>query len=209
MDQETNEYYERHAASFAERTRLLDMSALRDRFTALLPPGGRILDAGCGSGRDALAFREAGFDVCAIDGSAQMCAQAEAAGIRACCLTFDEVCGEGLYDGIWASASLLHVPRENLPAVLRRFHRALRPGGVLYASFKKGSGEERRDGRLFADYTGSEICRLIASGGLFRAEAFETADVRPEQAGRPWVNVMARALPADPDGLEAGNLCIF
>ena len=195
LDLETEEYYERHAEAFAARTRGLDMQPLQQRFLHYIPAGGRILDAGCGSGRDARCFQEAGFRVCAIDASGAMCRQARLqSGTFACRRTFDEVCGPDLYDGIWASASLLHVPRQALPAVLRRFHWALKEGGILYLSLKKGSGEQRRQGRLFADYTLKEAADMLSEGGLFSVlEAFETQDVRAAEQQRPWVNLIARA----------------
>lgn len=196
MDRKTKEYYDQHAAEFARRTHDLDMSSLRQMFLTHVPPGGRILDAGCGSGRDARAFLDAGCLVCAIDASPGMCAEAEKAGIKACCMTFPEICGQALYDGIWASASLLHVPRREMPEVLRRFHDALRPYGVLYASLKRGSGEERRLGRFFSDYTLEEAEQFLTADGLFRVvEAFETADVRPDYAEKPWINLLLRAVP--------------
>lgn len=209
MDQETSDYYDSHAGEFAARTASLEMGSLQQRFLSRLPAGARILDAGCGSGRDARAFLDAGYKVCAADGSRGMCTQAESLGVRACCLQFGEVCGPDLYDGIWACASLLHVPKAELPEVLRRFHWALRPGGILYMSVKRGSGEERRLGRFFADYTLEEARQAVEEGGLFSVlEAFETTDVRPEYASKPWINLLAQSLPPPPAGFARSDVCI-
>ena len=80
-----------------------------------------------------------------------------------------------------------------MPLVLERFSRALVPDGTLYASFKRGSGENRRDGRLFNDCTLQGAQEMLENGGLFRVEeAFESADVRPEYTRMPWINIFAR-----------------
>jgi 2-polyprenyl-3-methyl-5-hydroxy-6-metoxy-1,4-benzoquinol methylase len=106
------------------------------------PPGGFILDAGCGSGRDARAFREKGFSVYAFDACPELAALAAAhADIPVEVRTFADVDEEQRYDGVWACASLLHVPREHLPDALNRLWRALRPGGAFYLSFRPGAGD--------------------------------------------------------------------
>ncbi len=120
-------------------------------FMALLAAGARVLDLGCGGGRDTAAMIAAGFEVEAVDGSPEMAAKAEARLGRAVrVMRFDELDAVAEYDAVWANASLLHVPRGALPGVLGRVHRALRPGGLHFASYKAG-GVEGRDtfGRYF------------------------------------------------------------
>jgi 2-polyprenyl-3-methyl-5-hydroxy-6-metoxy-1,4-benzoquinol methylase len=120
-------------------------------------PGGDILDAGCGSGRDTLAFRTAGYNVTAFDASPEMCRMArQYAKTNVIHMTFQEVVWRHAFDGIWACASLLHVPQVELYEVLRRLFNALRSSGVLYASFKHGSGKRTVDGRSFTDMTEPE-----------------------------------------------------
>jgi SAM-dependent methyltransferase len=188
----TARYYEENAEAFEARTRDVDMGALYEPFLALVPAGGRILDAGCGPGRDAVAFAHAGYDVVACDASATMVALASARlGAPALPLAFDQMEFDSEFDGIWCCASLLHVPRAEMPDILRRLHRALKPGGLLYASFKRGEGEEFREGRWFNDYTELALGELFVQvGGWEVRRLWPSADVR---SGREvqWVNLLA------------------
>jgi len=123
------------------------LSAFLDR----LQPGSRILELGCGGGRDAETMIRRGFVVDATDGSAEIAQKAQQRiGKLVRVMRFDELNADEEFDAIWAHASLLHVPRSGLPAVLRLVWRALRPGGLHGASFKAG-GLEGRDhfGRYF------------------------------------------------------------
>src|ERR1700710_1289192 len=105
-------YYDRNAALFFADTAHADLSATHARFLAHVPPGGTILDAGCGAGRDALAFRTAGYAVTAIDGSAKMVELACAhSGLPVQHKRFEDIDWQDAFDGIWSCASLLHVPR--------------------------------------------------------------------------------------------------
>ncbi|MBN2885897.1 MAG: class I SAM-dependent methyltransferase, partial [Chromatiaceae bacterium] len=114
-------YYDTHATAFFAETVEVDMGALHARFLARLEPGARILDAGCGSGRDARAFRARGYAVTAFDASPTLAALASAhCGCAVEVLRFEDVSWRECFDGIWACASLLHVPLAGLPEVLRR-----------------------------------------------------------------------------------------
>ena len=121
------------------------------QFVALLRPGARILELGCGGGRDAAAMIKSGFSVLASDATPEIAMLAEKR-IRqpVSVLRFDQLEAIDAYDAVWANASLLHVPRAALPDVLFRIHRSLRPSGLHFANFKAGSGEGRdRFGRYF------------------------------------------------------------
>ena len=94
-------------------------------FMARLKPGDAVLDFGCGVGDSAAAMRDAGLDVSCVDASPDMVAMAlELHGMEVRQISFDELTDEDLYDGVWASFSLLHVPRADMPANLARIHRA-------------------------------------------------------------------------------------
>lgn len=142
-------FYEDNSDSFYNSTVSIDAQALYDQFLPLLPDQAHILDAGCGSGRDSLAFLKAGFTVTAFDGSSSM---AE----RAACLTgldvkyslFLDYRPEVKFDAIWACASLLHVHLQDLPLTFSHLGSLLKPDGLFYCSFKLGSGEEVR-GKAF------------------------------------------------------------
>ncbi len=194
MNNKTLDYYNKNAEDFISRTVDADMHYCQDKFIKMLESGAYILDVGCGSGRDSLYFMEHGFKVCAIDGSEEMCrAAADYIGQKVECIKFQDIAYEEMFDGVWACASLLHLPKQELPDVLSNFYKAMKPGGVMYASFKYGDKEEERLGRFFSDYHLEEIENVFTKDAGFELiEGFETEDVRPDYAGKPWVNVMVK-----------------
>ena len=190
---QTISYYEEHAAEFCRSTLEADMTYCRDRFLKYLNPGSRILDAGCGSGRDSKAFADLGYYVTAMDASPKICAEVEKVlGQRVLCQSFEELDMENMFDGIWACASLLHVQRERIPDVLLRLKRALKEDGVLYASFKYGDGEVIRQGRYFCNYNEQTMEKLMRDTGFEILELFVTEDVREDRSGEKWANVVGR-----------------
>jgi SAM-dependent methyltransferase len=185
------DFYDRNAEAFFSGTVSLDVEAIRARFLAFVPVGGRILDAGCGSGRDALAFHRAGYDVRAFDGSHEMVRLArEHTGLPVQLRTFDDLDLGCCFDGIWASASLLHVPRARLPGVTASLVRALRPAGAMYVSMKRGAGDREVDGRLFVDVDEQGLAQLLEGASLTIVDAWSSRDVRPDRAGEEWVNAI-------------------
>jgi 2-polyprenyl-3-methyl-5-hydroxy-6-metoxy-1,4-benzoquinol methylase len=128
------------------------MSRLYKLFIESLPPDAHILDAGCGFGRDSRAFLTMGYHVTAFDVSEEMVIRARRfTGIEVQKRSFEQVNEVAVYDGIWTCASLLHVPQKNLLKVMTRLSRSLKAGGIWYVSFKSGSGERIKDGRIFTD----------------------------------------------------------
>ena len=194
MDEENLKYYDEHATSFAADTCAVDFSNIRDRFSRELTNGAEILDFGCGSGRDTKAFLQQGFLVTAVDGSEQLCRIAsEYTGIPVRKMLFQELDETERYDGIWACASILHVPRSSLSDILRRMHKALKPGGVMYVSFKYGTFEGERDGRYFTDLTETSFEALLKeTGGLKIEEEWISIDVRPGREEQKWLNIILR-----------------
>lgn len=188
----TIEYYNNRAGMYAEETMHLDMEDIRSRFLSFIPDGGKILDAGCGSGRDTIAFLNKGYDVDAIDASQVMCEIAsENTGIEVKCVRFEELTGEPVYDGIWACASLLHVKREALESVLDNLHGLLKSGGVIYASFKYGDTERIKDDRYFNDIT-ETLAEEYFAKAFQVVEIFINSDHRSDRPGENWVNIIAR-----------------
>jgi SAM-dependent methyltransferase len=188
-------WYDRHAASFTADTERADVAELRTRFLRYLPDGGRILDVGCGVGRDALAFCQAGYSTVAFDASERMVELARDR-LPASCpvlrMRFDEMAWRAEFDGVWACASLLHVPAAELPDVARRIVEALRPGGVWYASFKQGTGERRSGGRMFLNHTEESLAAAMAELPVDILETWTTIDVRSGRAGEFWTNGLVR-----------------
>jgi len=189
---DSTRFYDDNASTFVEQTFNVDMAELRSRFLKNLPKGASILDAGCGSGRDALAFKQAGYDVCAFDASSEMVAEATSrSGLPVRQMRFENFSWERDFDGVWACASLLHVFRRNLPMVFQRLAKNLTPDGVIYASFKYGSDERRRKGRYFNDMTRELIDPLLQmTPELAMFDFWISKDQRPERGSERWLNCL-------------------
>ena len=191
---QTLNYYNSNSEAFASGTFVVDMSETRSRFAACLPAGGRVLDFGCGAGRDTRAFLDLGFSVDATDGSEELCRLASAnTGIQVRCKLFGELDDVETYDGIWACASILHLPREELQDGLGKIHTALKPGGVLYTSFKYGDYEGMRNGRYFTCFTEETLAAFwkdVKDLQIF--DQWITEDVRPDRKDEKWINLLAR-----------------
>jgi SAM-dependent methyltransferase len=142
VDETTLQFYRRNADSYAAWGKA--PSARLISFLGLLPQGGSILELGCGAGNHAAEMLARGFVVRATDGSPEM---AEVASRKLNhpveVMLFDQLDAREAYDGVWASACLLHVPKEELASILARIHRALKPAGIFYASFKTGESDGR------------------------------------------------------------------
>jgi len=188
----TLHYYNQTAQTFVQATIDADLSKLHHRFLKLLPIQAHILDLGCGSGRDAKAFLDAGYRVTAIDGSPGCCQLAsDYIGQEVLCQTFEKLDCYQAFDGVWACASLLHVPYAQLTGIFAKIVRALKPGGYLYTSFKYGDFEGDRNGRYFTDLTEERLTGLIEPvAGLEIVETFVTGDVRDGRGGEQWLNVI-------------------
>jgi SAM-dependent methyltransferase len=184
-------YYNANADAYFNDTVDANVNSLRERFLARVMRGGHILDAGCGSGRDARAFAEAGYQVTAFDASAEMVKRAGAyTGLDVRHMTFDDMTWVEEFDGIWACATLLHVPRDELGSTFARFARALRRGGAWYLSVKHGTDDRVVGARTFTDMTEQEMQNRLEDAGLSVADLWVTDDVRLGRVDR-WVNTIA------------------
>lgn len=187
----SEQYYQTHAQSFFDSTYHVDMSSLHALFYRYLPVGARVLDAGCGSGRDSKTFAEKGYQVEAFDASPTLAKLASKhAGISVQTLRFEEFVSEPHYDGIWCCASLLHLPYSQLSDTLRRLSNACKPQGIIYISFKYGD-QERQAGEIhFTDLNEVRLKTLIHSVSELRLEkCWITADQRPDRDER-WLNAL-------------------
>ena len=149
MDHATLQFYRDNAQSYADWAKA--PSARLVNFMKLLPPGGHVLELGCGAGNHSAVMLDAGFSVRSTDGSPEMAAvAARRLGRPVETLLFDQLDSSEAYDGVWASACLLRVPRDELAGVLARIHRTLKPEGLFHASYKVGHGDGRdRLGRYY------------------------------------------------------------
>ena len=179
-DAATLDHYERSVPYY---TLAFDASHSRhlDAFLDRLPEGARVLELGCGTGRDAARMIERGFDVDPTDGTAAMIVKAnERHGVNARQMRFDELAAHEEFDAVWAHACLMHCPLGALPSVLRAVHDALVPGGLHHASFKRpeaGEADEFRDdrGRLNSRITPERVRALYEEAG------FTLLDLEPWQ----------------------------
>lgn len=189
----TLSFYQHNAEGFFNATVAVDMASLYTPFLERVTPQGKILDAGCGSGRDSKAFKALGFDVEAFDATPEMVALASKhAGIVVRQLTFAELIEQERYDGIWCCASLLHVPVAELPDAMQRLAVALKPGGAWYVSFKYGSGEREKEGRHFTDLNEKALEALVSQLPDIEVVAmWQTQDKRPER-NETWLNALMR-----------------
>lgn len=194
IKEETLCYYERNAENFVKGTINADMEFNREKFIQRLPEHGSILDFGCGSGRDARVFLDLGYKVEAVDGCQQLCEMASVyTGISVRKMDFLELNEREKYDGIWACASILHLPYEELRAVLAKMAAALKENGVIYVSFKYGEFEGWRNGRYFTDMTEDGARRMVEEcRGMSVEEIWVTADVREGRGDERWVNMVGR-----------------
>lgn len=141
-DPDTLKFYADNAAQYVQHASRPTPQLLG--FLSELPPGASVLELGTGNGRDAAAMLAAGFAVTPSDASPELAAEAQARlGCPVRIMAFHELDDIEAFDGVWANACLLHAPRAELTDDLALIHRALRPGGLLVASFKAGEGEGR------------------------------------------------------------------
>ena len=138
----TLQYYIDNAEEYAQKTAEVDMSNVLDVFVRKIPAKGRILDLGCGSGRDSKTFIGMGYTVTALDGSPELCRIAsDYTGLSVRCLMFHDLDYDNAFEGIWACSSLHHLSRDQLNETLPKVIRALKPGGILYTCFKYGESD--------------------------------------------------------------------
>jgi SAM-dependent methyltransferase len=178
MDEATLQFYRRNAQSYADWAKA--PSARLRGFLALLLPGGSILELGCGAGNHSAEMLAAGFKLRATDGSPEM---AEIASRRLGhpveTLLFDQLDEHDAYDGVWASACLLHVPRGDLAAILRRIHHALKAEGLFYASFKVGEGDGRDNLGRYYNYPSPDwLQATYAAAGAWNSVSSGTSEIK-------------------------------
>jgi SAM-dependent methyltransferase len=179
VDETTLQFYRSNAEAYARR----EITSRRARLTAFLarlPPAAAILELGCGAGGDTAEMLTRGFNVRATDGSPEMAEVASRhLGRPVETLLFHELDEVEMYNGIWANACLLHVPREELASVLSLIWRALKPGGVFFASYKEGEGGGRDALDRYYNYPSQDWLRATyAEAGSWSSLAMERGEVR-------------------------------
>ena len=168
VDRETMAAYAANIDKYRKLVTKIGGNSRLDGFLARLSEGAEILDLGCGVGDSAVRMRDAGFAVSCTDASPDMVATAnDLHGLDAVQKSFSELQEDAAYDAVWASFSLLHAPRAEMPANLVRIHRAIRPGGLFYMGLKLGAGEARdAAGRFYAYFSEEELREMLAEAGF-------------------------------------------
>lgn len=194
QDLYTIDYYDNKAERFYESTVSVNFADTQNIFLTKLAAGSTILDFGCGSGRDAKYFLLQGYQVEAIDGSIRLCKLASLyTGLQVRHMFFQELSEVNKYDGIWACASILHLPRHELTDVVRRMQTALKANGIIYISFKYGTFSGERNGRYFTDMTEESFAGFLHEiDGLQIEEQWVSFDVRPGRGEERWLNIILR-----------------
>jgi SAM-dependent methyltransferase len=197
-DPETNHpilaYYESNARSYFLSTVNANMTTLYAPFLSYMCPNASILDAGCGSGRDTLYFSKRGYRVTAFDYSPSLVKMAtKLTGREVLNMAFQDLEFKKQFDGVWACASLLHVPKDDMHDVLFRLSRSMKVGGIMFASFKPGAGERYHNNMLFVDIDEDAFDDLIKPHPeLTILRCWKTSDVRPGMENEKWLNFMVR-----------------
>ena len=189
-------YYNKNANQFVQGTLQVDFTDTQNRFLNKLKEHAYILDFGCGSGRDTKYFLDKGYIVDATDGSEELRKIAsEYTGIEVKQMLFSELEELEKYDGIWACASILHLPKLELKPVLQKMAAALKSGGVAYISFKYGEFEGERNDRYFTDFTLETFTDYMQDMMELQVEEYWiTGDVRPGRGDEKWLNLILRKL---------------
>ena len=195
MKNKTLDYYNQNVTTFIADTISVDLKDTQNKFINALP-GDKILDLGCGSGRDTKYFLEIGLKVTAVDGSEELCKRAsDYLGIPVYHMLFQELDLEDEYNGIWACSSILHLPKDELRTVFYKMVTALKSSGVIYTSFKYGEFEGERNGRYFTDFTIELFNDFIKNIlDLKIEEQWITEDVRPGRRDEKWLNLLLRKM---------------
>jgi SAM-dependent methyltransferase len=189
-------HYDRQAGAFREGTRDHDVS---QNYAALLDaiegdPPYAILDLGCGPGRDLRHFRALGHDAVGLDGSTEFVAMARAN--SGCDVLHQDFLAMALpqthFHGVFANASLFHVPSQELPRVLRELNAALRAGGVLFCSNPRGNNEEGLSGGRYSCFFNLETWRgHVTAAGFSEIRHYYRPPGLPRDQ-QPWLATVWR-----------------
>ena len=184
------EYYNVNAEKFYKDTHKLEMKEIYNKFLQYIPKNGKILDAGCGSGRDIKAFSKLGYQVTAFDASLEMVKKAKTLSNQDVLhMDFNDVFWKSEFDGIWSCASLLHVPEKNFYSVVSKLYNSLIKGRPFYLSFKYGYREYTKDGRFFQCHEEKSLERCMRNIGKFtKYEFWISNDIRSDRKEEKWLN---------------------
>lgn len=185
----TLDYYNSNASSYINDTIGIDVSGLYTPFMKYLPTNAKVLDFGCGSGRDSKYFMSQGYQVDAVDGSIELCKQASIyLDSQVTPMLFNDLNADKEYDGIWACASVLHLTKGELKDVFPKMLRAIKDNGIIYVSFKYGFFEGYRTGRYYTDFTCTSFQEFVKDMPISIKKEWITKDNR----NQVWLNLLLK-----------------
>ena len=157
-------YYDINSKTFIEDTLLVDMSNVYTPFIKKLKQGASILDVGCGSGRDLRYFKRSGYLPVGLEPSRKLARYArDYAEVEVIEATIQDLNETRRFDSIWACASLLHLPSDELLGSFTKLSKLLNAGGCIYVSFKHGEFEGMKNGRFFNFQTIESVKSFLPS----------------------------------------------
>ena len=191
---DTIDFYNENAKNYFNLTYNADMSVQYEHFLQYIIRDGKILDFGCGSGRDSLYFKNKGYDVTAIDGSKEMCKLAsDYTGLDVKCMDFKDFSDIEIYDGIWACATLLHLNNKELLLVLKKLRDALKDSGYMFIALKNGKGEEEtREGRYYNYLEFNDVEKLVEEVKMDIVEVYMSRSVNNPNEEKYWNNFILK-----------------
>ncbi|HYD35148.1 MAG TPA: class I SAM-dependent methyltransferase [Vitreimonas sp.] len=203
--QSTVEAYNQFAPQFIKHLEAKVSNIEMDKFDSHVQ-GGYILDAGCGSCRDAAQLIKRGYKVLGIDASEGLLNEAKKIHpeVPTQLMSLTELEFETVtFNGVWCRATLLHIDRDEVPKVLSNFHKILKSQGILYIQTKKGEGEGTQPvpfdpsmTRFFTFFEEKELCQLVTNAGFEIVESYtyDTKDREKSAKGQEWVVIFARKI---------------
>ena len=190
----TLNFYNQYAGEYFSQTVNAQMREQYERFLPFIQKEGSILDLGCGSGRDSYYFKQKGYQIVAVDGSKELAKYAsELLGQPVINQLFHEINFNNQFDGIWACASLLHIPHNQMFDILTKLKKSLKSEGIIYISVKEGQGCLVEGERFFQYYSTEQLENTITQCKGLKVEAlWKTIEVKELEHEVIWLNAIVK-----------------